>query len=266
MTLSVCIITFNEEANIGRTLESVSELVKQTGGEIVIVDSGSTDRTIDIAKSHGAKLFVEPWKGYAAQKNSAIEKCSGDWTLLLDADEAVSKELALEIQRIAQQKDAGTAGYWIARKNLFLGRWLRHGGFYPDRKLRLFRRGRGRVEDRLVHETIKVEGTSGILRGDLLHYAYPTLADYIAHMNKYSSLGAQMAVQEGKRGFSVIDIVIRPKLTFLYNYFLRLGFLDGKEGLLLHFYHAVYVSWKYAKVWELSKTDSLQRHRDTEKN
>jgi len=265
MSLSVCIIAFNEEANLGRTLESVSELVKQAGGEIVMVDSGSTDRTIDIAKSYGAKLFVEPWKGYAAQKNSAIEKCSGDWTLLLDADEAVSKELALEIQRIAQQKDGGAAGYWIPRKNLFLGRWLRHGGFYPDRKLRLFRRGRGRVEDRLVHETVKVEGPSGILRGDLLHYAYPTLAGYIEHMNKYSSLGAQMAVQEGKRGFSFINIVIRPKLTFFYNYFLRLGFLDGKEGLLLHFYHAVYVSWKYTKVWELSRSaDSPRRRGDAE--
>jgi glycosyltransferase involved in cell wall biosynthesis len=261
VTLAVCLITFNEEPNIGRTLESVSVLVKETGGEIVIVDSGSTDHTIDIAKSHGAKLFVEPWKGYAAQKNSAIEKCGGDWTLLLDADEAVSKELALEIQGIVQRKDAGTAGYWIQRKNLFLGRWLRHGGFYPDRKLRLFRRGRGRVEDRLVHETIKVEGPSGILRGDLLHYAYPTLSGYIEHMNKYSSLGAQMAIQEGKRGFSFINIVIRPKLTFLYNYFLRLGFLDGKEGLLLHFYHAVYVSWKYAKAWELSRSADLPRRR-----
>jgi len=266
MTLSVCIITFDEELNIGRTLESVSRLVKEAGGEVVIVDSGSTDRTIDIAKSYGAKLFVEPWKGYAAQKNSAIEKCSGDWILLLDADEAVSKELALEIQRIVQQKkDGGAAGYWIPRKNLFLGRWLEHGGFYPDRKLRLFRRGCGKVEDRLVHETVKVEGPTAILTEDLLHHAYPTLAGYIEHMNKYSSLGAQMAVQEGKRGFSFINIVIRPKLTFFYNYFLRLGFLDGKEGLLLHFYHAVYVSWKYAKVWELSRSaDSPPRREGAE--
>ena len=112
-----------------------------------------------------------------------------------------------------------------------------------------------------MHETVKVEGTTATLKGDLLHYAYPTLSGYIEHMNKYSSLGAQMAVQEGKRGFSFINIVVRPWFTFLYNYFLRLGFLDGKEGLLLHFYHAVYVSWKYAKVWELSKTiDSPRRH------
>jgi len=265
VTLSVCIITFNEEANIGRTLESVSELVKESNGEIVIVDSGSTDRTVDIAKSYGAKLFVEPWKGYAAQKNSAIEKASGDWILLLDADEAVSKELAAEIQRVMKQKDSEPAGYWMPRRNLFLGRWIAHGGFYPDRKLRLFHRGLGKVEGRLVHETVKVEGPTATLKGDLLHYAYPTLSGYIEHMNKYSSLGAQMAVQEGKRGFSFINIVIRPWFTFFYNYFLRLGFLDGKEGLLLHFYHAVYVSWKYAKVWELSRdANSPRRHGDTE--
>ena len=260
MKLSIVIITFNEEANIGRTLESVSALVK-ANGEIVIVDSGSTDRTVDIAKSHGAKLFVEPWKGYAAQKNSAIEKAGAGWILLLDADEAVSKELAAEIQRVMERKDSDPAGYWMPRKNLFLGRWIAHGGFYPDSKLRLFRHGQGKIEDRLVHETVKVEGTTATLKGDLLHYAYPTLSGYIEHMNKYSSLGAQMAVQEGKRGFSFINIVVRPWFTFLYNYFLRLGFLDGKEGLLLHFYHAVYVSWKYAKVWELSKTiDSPRRH------
>lgn len=254
MKQSVCIITFNEEANLGRTLESVSTVVKQSGGEIIVVDSGSTDRTVEIAERFGAKIFREPWKGYAAQKNSAIEKAAGDWVLLLDADEAVSEKLAAEIPGVLQRNESNVAGYWIPRRNLFLGRWIAHGGFYPDRKLRLFRRGAGRVEDRMVHETIKLDGAAGMLAGDLMHYAYPTLSGYIEHMNKYSSLGAQMAVAEGKRGFGFIDIVVRPWLTFLYNYFLRLGFLDGKEGLLLHSYHAVYVSWKYAKVWELTKT------------
>jgi glycosyltransferase involved in cell wall biosynthesis len=261
VTLSVCIITLNEEANLGRTLASVSALLKQAGGEIIIVDSGSTDRTLEIARGYGAKVFVESWKGYAAQKNSAIEKGSGDWILLLDADEALSQELAAEIQKALEQKETTPVGYWMPRRNLFMGRWLRHGGFYPDRKLRLFRRGCGKVEDRLVHETIKLEGPAGTLTGNLLHYAYPTLAGYIEHMNKYSSLGAQMAAQEGKRGFSFINIVIRPKLTFLYNYFLRLGFLDGKAGLLMHFYHSVYVSWKYAKVWELTKEANSPRRR-----
>jgi hypothetical protein len=141
-------------------------------------------------------------------------------------------------------------GYWIPRKNLFLGRWIQHGGFWPDPKVRLFRRDKGRVEDRVVHETVEVDGSLGRLHGALIHHAYPTLSAYIEHMNRYSSLGAEMA---GTRGFSFIDIFIRPRLTFFYNYFLRLGFLDGREGFLLHLYHAAYVSWKYAKAWELSR-------------
>lgn len=273
-SLSVCIITFNEEANIGRTLASVADLVKQTAGEIIVVDSGSTDRTVEIAESLGTKVFVEPWKGYAAQKNSAIERACGDWILLLDADEEVDNEASEHVLGRVQlggavpaggrlQKTAFNAGFgveaqrcdgfWIARKSFFLARWIKHGGFYPDRKLRLFRRGAGRVEDRAVHETVKLSGPTATLRGNLIHHAYPTLQSYIGHMNKYSTLGAQMAVKAKPRGFSLWNIVIRPWATFIYNYFFRLGFLDGREGLLLHMYHAVYVSWKYAKAWEMSR-------------
>jgi hypothetical protein len=144
-------------------------------------------------------------------------------------------------------------GIWIPRKNEFLGRWVRHGGFWPDPKLRLFRRGKGSFENRPVHEDIQIDGLSRqIQRGSLLHHSYPTLSDYIEHMNRYSSLGAEMVVAKGKVRFSFIDVVLRPLFTFIYNYFFRLGFLDGREGLLLHLYHAVYVSWKYAKAWELS--------------
>ncbi len=270
MTLSVVIITFNEEANIGRTLESVQPLVRDGKGEIIVVDSGSTDRTVEIARSYGAIVFIEPWKGYAAQKNSAIDKATGDWVLSLDADEEVSPELA-RILRLTLIFKAGTGlasedadwvhdrvslnadtcdGFSVLRRNLFLGRWIRHGGFWPDPKLRLFRRGLARFENRLVHEDAKLGVPIGTLRGALVHYSYPTLSDYIEHMNRYSSLGAEMGVAEGHRSFSVVSIVLRPLLTFLYNYFLRLGFIDGREGLLLHLYHAVYVSWKYAKAWE----------------
>lgn len=250
--LSVVVITHNEEANIGRTLASVQPLVAGDTGEVVVVDSGSTDRTIDIAKSLGAKVFVEEWKGYAAQKNSAIEKAQGDWILSLDADEEVEPGLApLVIQAI----QAGSAdGYWIQRRNMFLRRWIQHGGFWPDPKLRLFRRGSAQFENRAVHEDVKLNGTAGQIDGALIHHSYPTLSDYIDHMNRYSSLGAEMAITEGKGGFSFLNIAVRPWLTFVYNYFLRLGFLDGREGLLLHLYHAVYVSWKYAKVWELSRS------------
>ncbi len=288
MILSVVIITHNEEANIGRTLASVQPLVADGKGEIIVVDSNSTDRTVEIAKSHGAEVFIEEWKGYAAQKNSAIDKAAGDWILSLDADEEVEPKLATDIQTVMAkwnvvdeyarpkgyrpsdvqhnfqiEHELGDArsldtdcyfdGFFVKRKNFFLGRWIKHGGFWPDRKLRLFRRGLGRLQERAVHETVRVDGevATEISSGALLHHSSPTLSDYIDHMNRYSSLGAEMAVAKGHRGFSLSNIVLRPAATFIYNYIFRLGFLDGREGLLLHLYHAVYVSWKYAKAWEL---------------
>ena len=298
MILSVVIITHNEEANIGRTLASVQPLVADGKGEIIVVDSGSTDRTVEIAKSFGAKVFIEEWKGYAAQKNSAIDKATGDWILSLDADESLESGTASTVHLLISKPDGFTetelrnmaraeggdslaqvemvvafeealdvtppksaediplalSGYWLPRKNFFLGRWIMHGGFWPDPKLRLFHRGYGRFEDHAVHETLKVVGyTARLKSGALLHHSYPTLADYIDHMNHYSSLGAEMAVAKGPHGFSLFNIVLRPIATFIYNYFFRLGFLDGREGLLLHLYHAVYVSWKYAKAWELAR-------------
>jgi glycosyltransferase involved in cell wall biosynthesis len=276
VTLSVVIITHNEEANLGRTLESVRTLVSDGRGEVIVVDSGSTDRTVEIAKSFGAKVFVEEWKGYAAQKNSAIDKATGDWILSLDADEEISEgtyqflSLILFGQHIEEFANF-KGGVVLGRRNYFLGRWIRHGGFYPDKKLRLFRPGSGRFEERPVHEDIRMVEGRPIYNPalyyemgdaiDLLHHSYPTLSDYIEHMNRYSSLGAEMVVAKanGKVRFSVINIVLRPLATFIYNYFFRLGFLDGREGLLLHLYHAVYVSWKYAKAWELSckSTDQM---------
>ena len=257
MPLSVVLITHNEEANILRTLKSVAPLVRDGAGEIVVVDSGSTDNTVEIAKSIGAKVFQEPWRGFAAQKNSAINKATGDWVLSLDADEEVSPEVQAFIQQfLARPASNQSGGVMFGRRNYFLGRWIRHGGFYPDKKLRLFRRGSGRFEDRLVHEDIalkpgsRVEDPGGI---DLIHHAYPTLAGYIEHMNRYSSLGAQMAVEKGRHS-GPADLVLRPVATFFYNYFFRLGFLDGRKGLLLHLNHAAYVFWKYAKIWELAHT------------
>ncbi len=287
MHLSVVLITYNEESNLGRTLESVRPLLRDGQGELIIVDSGSADRTVEIAKSFGAKIFAEEWKGYAAQKNSALEKATGEWILSLDADEELDEALQVAIANtleslervdvLQRQADAHPFmmqdaqaelnhcidlkgdrkidGIWIRRKNEFLGQWIRHGGFWPDPKLRLFRRGCGRFEDRAVHETVKVSGaTASLKQGALLHHCYPTISDYIEHMNRYSSLGAEIAVAEGRTGFSVVNIVFRPLATFVYNYFFRLGFLDGRKGLLQHFYHAVYVSWKYAKVWELTRS------------
>jgi glycosyltransferase involved in cell wall biosynthesis len=251
MTLSVAIVSLNEEANLGRTLESV-----KWADEIVVVDSGSTDRTCEIARQFGAKVIVEPWRGYVAQKQYAIELCSKDWVLLLDADEEVSPGLAEEIRAAIASPNAAS-GYKLPRKNLFLGRWIRHGGFYPDPKLRLFRLGQGFVTGHDPHDRCELKAEfpqkTTQFENALIHYTYPTLTLYLGHMNRYSSLGAQLAVAKGYRNFSFAAIVLRPLATFVYNYFFRLGFLDGREGLLLHLYHAGYVSWKYSKAWELGR-------------
>jgi glycosyltransferase involved in cell wall biosynthesis len=255
MTISVAIVAMDEEGNIGRTLASVG-----WADEIVVVDSGSKDRTCEIARAQGARVVVEPWRGYVAQKQYAIDLCTKEWVLLLDADEEVSPGLAEEIRAVTASASAGS-GYWLPRKNLFLGRWMRHGGFYPDPKLRLFRRGQGFVTGHDPHDRCELKpGVAGDapqttrqFKNPLVHYTYPNLTLYLGHMNRYSSLGAQLAVAKGHRGFSFINIVLRPLATFVYNYFFRLGFLDGREGLLLHLYHAGYVSWKYAKAWEHSR-------------
>lgn len=253
MKISVCLITLNEEANLAQTLESVMPLVRDGQGEIIVVDSGSTDRTVEIAKSFSAQVFTEAWKGFAAQKNSAMEKGTGEWVLQLDADEAPEPELAAEIAEVLSAP-GDAAGFFIPRKNFFLGRWIKHGGFYPDPKLRLIRRGAGKFEEYGAHPTIKVNGPTRQLKHALIHDAYPTLSGYIDHMNSYSSSGAEVAFAKGHSSFNLLNIVVRPKLTFIYKYFLRLGFLDGKEGFLLHAYHSVYVSWKYAKAWELARS------------
>jgi glycosyltransferase involved in cell wall biosynthesis len=252
MGLSVAIVAFNEEANLGRTLASV-----RWADEIVVVDSGSTDRTCDIAREYGAKVIHEPWRGYVAQKNYALELCTQDWILALDADEEVSPGLADEIRGVLSTGGKFN-GYSIPRQNLFLGRWMRHGGFYPDPKLRLFRRGDGYSTGFDPHDRyeLKSQGHVEGFRNPMVHHTYPTLTLYLEHMNRYSSLGAKMAVGKGHRHFSLWNIVVRPLATFTYNYFFRLGFLDGREGLLLHMYHAGYVSWKYSKAWELARKEA----------
>jgi glycosyltransferase involved in cell wall biosynthesis len=256
MTLSVAIVTLNEEANLGRTLESV-----KWADEIIVVDSGSTDRTCEIARQYGARVVSEPWRGYVAQKQYAIDLGNKDWVLLLDADEEVSPGLAQEIRAAIADPNAAT-GYKLPRKNLFLGRWMRHGGFYPDPKLRLFRRGQAVVIGHDPHDRceLKPDARQHIrqFHNAIIHHTYPNLTLYLNHMNLYSSLGAQLAIARGHLNFSRTNIIVRPFLNFLYNYFLRLGFLDGPEGLLLHLYHAGYVSWKYAKAWEVSRSTPPQ--------
>jgi len=250
-TLSVVLITLNEAANLQRTLASV-----RWAQEIVIVDSGSIDETVEIAEQLGARVFNEPWKGFAAQKNAAIAHAASEWILSLDADEEVSPELAGEIQVLLAGKPECNA-YRIPRLNHFLGRPLRHGGYWPDPKLRLFRRGAARFEDRPVHETMRADGLVGQLKEHLIHHCYPTLEEYVEHMNRYSSATAEMLVASGHVGNSwswlVWNALLNPAATFIYNYVFRLGFLDGREGLLQHLNHSVYIHWKFVKAWHAAR-------------
>jgi len=249
-------IAMNEEANLPRTLESV-----RWADEIVVVDSGSKDRTLEIAQSFGAKTSFHAFGGHGEQKNVALDLCTSDWILLLDADEVLTPELQDEIRRLLAC-DGGVepryGAYWIPRLNLIFGRWMRHGGFYPDRKLRLFRRGAARLSEGVgPHSTPQFKGPRGRLKHDMLHYAYPSLNVYLEHMNRYSSEIARLLHNQGRDSkylpAFLWNAVANPAATFFYNYFFRLGFLDGREGLLLHLNHSVYIHWKFIKAWRLGQ-------------
>ena len=252
MTISIAILAHNEAANLRRTLESV-----RWADELVLVDSGSTDETVEIALEFGAKVFHEAWKGYGPQMNSAIDKCSCEWVFSLDADEVMTPELQAEIPQLIKGEPKFVA-YWVPRRNQIFGRWMRFGGQYPDYKLRLFRQGTARLPvDTEPHATPKWSGPKGKMRGDLLHYQYPTVALYVEHMNRYSSASVPLVLRQGRdcRGISefVAMTTVNPLLTFVKNYMFRGGFLDGRQGLLFHLYHSAYTSWKYAKAWETTE-------------
>lgn len=251
-TLSIAMIAMNEEANLPRTLESV-----RWADEIVVVDSGSKDRTLEIAQSFGAKTFYHDFGGHGEQKNVALDLCTSEWILLLDADEVLTPQLQAEIRQLLSGEPEFGA-YWIPRLNLIFGRWIRHGGFYPDRKLRLFRRGEARLSEGVgPHSTPQFAGPKGKLKGDMLHYAYPSMSIYLEHMNRYSTEIAGLLEKKGRTSKSLPaflwNAVANPAATFVYNYFFRLGFLDGREGLLLHLNHSVYIHWKFIKAWWMGR-------------
>ncbi|MGA2560362.1 MAG: glycosyltransferase family 2 protein [Terracidiphilus sp.] len=248
-TLTIAMIAMNEEANLPRTLESV-----RWADEIILVDSGSKDRTLEIARSFGAKTRFHAFVGHGEQKNVALDLCTSDWILLLDADEVLTPELQNEIRQLLTYADGRPPrfdAYWIPRLNLYFGHWMRHGGFYPDRKLRLFRRGSARLSEGVgPHSTPQFSGPRGKLKGDMLHYAYPTMGIYLEHMDRYSSEIARTSTSI----FSFFwNTVANPIATFLYNYFLRLGILDGRAGLILHINHSVYIHWKFIKAWRIGQ-------------
>jgi glycosyltransferase involved in cell wall biosynthesis len=241
--LSVAVVVLNEEERLRACLESVV-----WADELVVVDAGSSDKTVAIAREFTDRVLFRAWDGYGAQKNFALGQCREDWVLSLDADERVSDTLREEIQTILRG-GVGEVGFYLPRRNMFQGRWVRHGGLYPDWQLRLFRSGRGAFVERAVHESVRVDGPTGRLRAPLVHESYRSIGDAVARLNRYSDLAASELASVG-RGGSLVDLLVRPVWRFVSMYLLRAGFLDGWRGLVLAGLHAHYVFLRAAKVRE----------------
>ncbi len=243
MKLTATIITLNEEANIRDCLESLAFV-----DEIVVLDSGSDDRTREICTEFPKVRFLErDWQGFGRQKNLAAEEASNDWILNIDADERVSDQLRDSL--LAADLDAH-AGFKMARENYFGQKWVKHCGWYPDLNLRLYDRRRCRFNEREVHEAVQCPGQPGLLEGNLVHYTYRDIGDYLRRMDRYSSLAAGEIVS-GHRSASMVDLLFRPPLTFIKMYLLRGGMFDGYTGFLLSVLYANYTFVKYAKAREL---------------
>jgi glycosyltransferase involved in cell wall biosynthesis len=253
--VSVIVITRNEERNIAACLQSVA-----WARERVVVDSGSTDATLAIAREFNGKVFSLPWQGYGAMKNAALAHCTQPWVLWLDADERVPPALAAEIQSLlAGAPDA--AAYQVARRAYFLGQWIRHCGWYPGYVTRLFRRAGARFNTKPVHEELLVPGAVRRLHNDLLHFTDDTLEHYFHKFNTYTSLAADEIVRAGGSA-RWRDLLVRPPFTFFRMYFLRAGFLDGVRGAILCALSAFYVFVKYAKTWETQRQRQPQPIRE----
>ena len=246
MKVTVTVITRDEASNVAAALKSVS-----WADEIVVVDSGSTDGTVAIARQHASRVEVRDWPGYSAQKNYAADIASNDWILSLDADERVTPELADEIRHTLQSEPAAH-GYRIPRVTWYLGRWIRSTDWYPDYQLRLYNRRAGKWNGRRVHESVELQGAPGVLRHELQHYAYRDISHHLATIDRYTTLAAEQWLAEGRRT-SGLEMLVHPRLAFLRNYLLRGGFKDGAAGLLVSRLNAYYVFLKFAKLWELQQ-------------
>lgn len=244
--LSVCLITANEEERLRPCLESVA-----WADEVVVVDAESTDKTALVAREFTDHVHIRPWPGFAVQKNFGLDQATGDWILSVDADEWVTPELRARIEAVLRA-DGPADGYSVPRKNIFWGRWVRHGRLYPDWQLRLFRRGRGRFADREVHESVRVEGRVARLEAPLLHVSYRDLSDCLTRFDRYSTLAAEDWIRRGRR-VGAPDLVLRPLGRFLSMYVLHRGFLDGWRGFVLAALYAHYVFVRSVKVWEKMK-------------
>lgn len=251
--ISATIIALNEERNIGRCLQSLQDVAD----EIVVVDSFSKDKTVEICEKYGAKVFQHPFEGYGAQKNFAVSQASYDWILSLDADEALSESLKASLLEARENETFDACK--CNRINNFCGKWIRHGGWYPDRQLRFWDRNAGTWNDSKVHEKVDLKPGAklGHLKGDLLHYSYYSYDEYIRQMNKYSDLKAEELIRRGKKT-NLFKLIFKPFGKFLTNYFFKLGFFDGYYGLVLA-HSAAYADFvTQVKVKEKSKKKKKQ--------
>lgn len=240
-SISVIIITKNESANIRACLESVA-----WADEVIVVDSGSTDDTVSICKEMGAQVHITDWLGFGIQKNRALDRATKDYIFSIDADERVTPELRAEIEKVLSDVDAADA-YLISRLSRFCGRFMRHSGWYPDLLPRLFRRGKARFSDSLVHERLIIEGKLTCLSGELLHYSFEDVEEVLEKINQYSSAGAMMMYERGKRT-TLIGAIIRGAWSFMRTYILRAGFLDGQKGLMLAISNGEGTYYRYLKL------------------
>ncbi len=247
--LSAVIITLNEERNIGRCIDSL----KNVADDILVVDSGSTDKTEDICKEKGARFFYHKWEGYIEQKNHANGLAEFPYILSIDADEALSDQLRESILTV---KDSFKAdAYEMNRLTNYCGSWIRHGGWYPDRKLRLFHRDKFEWGGEHIHENvIQKQGNVSIerLSGDLLHYSYYNISQHIAQANHFTNMTAELAVEKGKRS-SMLKIVFSPMIKFIRDYIIKLGFLDGYYGYVVCRISAQATFMKYSKIRQIKK-------------
>ncbi len=245
-SLSVILITKNEAANIRSCLESVL-----WADEIIVVDSGSTDDTVAISRELGAQVHTHDWPGFGVQKNRVLGYATKDWVLSLDADERVTPELRAEIEGILQRQQAADY-YLVPRLSNYCGRFMRHSGWYPDLLPRLFRRGKARFSDDLVHERLIVEGAPGKLQGLLLHYAFDDMEEVLHKVNQYSTAGAAMMHKRGRQA-SLSGAVLRGLWAFFRTYILRGGILDGREGFMLAVSNAEGTYYRYLKLMLLNR-------------
>jgi glycosyltransferase involved in cell wall biosynthesis len=246
--VSVCIITKDEEENLPDCLSSVS-----WADEIVVVDSRSKDRTREIASAAGARVVERDFPGHVEQKNFAVEQARNDWVLCIDADERLSPELAGSVRR-ALEEPGDRAGYECARLTFHSGTPIRHGGWYPDRKLRLFDRRRARWGGRNPHDRVEADGPVGRLEGDLLHHSYRSISDHLRQIDFFTAIAAKEKRARGERA-SAWKLVLRPAWKFVRMYLLKAGFLDGTAGFVVAVTGAYYVFLKYARLRELERAD-----------